>query len=619
LKFDAEVVYQQTASAALHRLIPGDWFRECDCLRESGEITIPCTFASSPELVRLGRFFSPGKVGVSMSRLLCTTVVFLGLAAVSFEAATLSAADPKPIPTRQTAIKPSRVQSMASPHVAEHLDVVYARYDKREMHLDLFVPKQGNGPLPTIVVVHGGGWLNGNKTKFRPLAQALAARGFVTAAVEYRLGGEAKFPAGIQDCNTAVRWLRTAGQKYRVDPKRIAAVGGSAGGHLAGLMAAAPHVTAFQGDGGNTSASSALQAAVVLAGPLELATGAVAERSRKEPKKSNANQWFGKTVDEAPDLYRQASPFTHISKTSPPMLFMTGEFDHPERNRATRDKLRGFGIPTDILVYKQGKHGCWNQHPWFHPMVEDIDRFLATVLKKSESTRDSNPIRTGWGEIHRLATRVELHVQKLPASGMLTIPRLNVPIGDVYLQGDAEKSPIKVRPGVKDWQFTLPKTAKVGAVVVIETKATPYLPQLPRIVSQAKDNSVTLPAHHAVTHGRMLRYEPQPHKNTVGYWVDAKDFCEWHFHVDQPGRFDVQILQGCGKGHGGSEVAVVVGEQQMKFTVEDTGHFQNFKRRTIGTLTVTKPGRHTLRIQPVRKAKAAVMDVREIRLVPAKK
>ena len=66
-------------------------------------------------------------------------------------------------------------------------------------------------------------------------------------------------------------------------------------------------------------------------------------------------------------------------------------------------------------------------------------------------------------------------------------------------------------------------------------------------------------------------------------------------------------------------MAVVVGEQQVKFTVEDTGHFQNFKRRTIGTLTVTRPGPHTLRIQPVRKAKVAVMDVREVRLIPAKK
>jgi hypothetical protein len=77
----------------------------------------------------------------------------------------------------------------------------------------------------------------------------------------------------------------------------------------------------------------------------------------------------------------------------------------------------------------------------------------------------------------------------------------------------------------------------------------------------------------------------------------------------------VQILQGCGKGQGGSEVAVVVGEEKVLFTVEDTGHFQNFKRRTIGTLTLTAPGRHTLRIQPVRKAKNAVMDVRQVRLV----
>ena len=89
-----------------------------------------------------------------------------------------------------------------------HLDLVYAERGERKMHLDLFVPVGKAEPRPAILVVHGGGWLKGDKEKFRPLAQALAQRGYVTAAVEYRLGGEAKFPAAIHDCNTATRWLR---------------------------------------------------------------------------------------------------------------------------------------------------------------------------------------------------------------------------------------------------------------------------------------------------------------------------------------------------------------------------------------------------------------------------
>jgi acetyl esterase/lipase len=96
-------------------------------------------------------------------------------------------------------IKPTRVVATSSDDVEEHLDIDYAQYGERKMQLDLFVPKNVAGPKPTVAVIHGGGWMKGNKSGFRGLAQALAARGYVTAAVGYRLGGEAKFPAAIQD------------------------------------------------------------------------------------------------------------------------------------------------------------------------------------------------------------------------------------------------------------------------------------------------------------------------------------------------------------------------------------------------------------------------------------
>ena len=94
------------------------------------------------------------------------------------------------------------------------------------------------------------------------LAQSLALRGYVTAAIEYRLADEAKFPAAVQDCHAAVRWLRANAKEHDIDPDQIGAVGGSAGGHLVGLVAAAPDVKELQGEGGNASHSSQLQAAV---------------------------------------------------------------------------------------------------------------------------------------------------------------------------------------------------------------------------------------------------------------------------------------------------------------------------------------------------------------------
>ena len=547
-----------------------------------------------------------------------TVTIGVGLSALhlSFGAAGVARAQPKqdktPLPV----------------HVKEHPNLVYTRYGDRAMHVDLFVPTGGTTPKPAVLVVHGGGWLKGSKEKFRRLAVALAARGYVAAAVEYRLGGEAKFPAAIHDCHAAVRWLRTNAKEYGVDPRRIGAVGGSAGGHLVGLLAVSSQVEALTGIKAQPSPSSALQAAVVMAGPLELATGPVAEKSRKQPDQSNSNHWLGKTVDEAPQLYRLASATTHISKATPPILFMAGEHDNPGRNLATRRKLKGLGIATGVMVYKDGKHGCWNRDPWFTPMVDDIDGFLRSTLKIESgdeyqgSTDDGGELllKRDWGEIHRRRTGLVLRVSRRPTNGVLAIPRFNNPIGDVaILPGKDRKDPIALalKPGTADWSIALPGTAMLITPfdVFVETKGTPYLPIVPRVVSESADGRVVLAAHDAVTHGRLLRFEPQPKKNTVGYWANRDDWCAWHLYVDEPGKFRVHVLQGCGKGQGGSKVDVRVADQAVAFTVEDTGHFQNFKDREVGAIALASPGVHTLRIRAVSKAAKAVMDVRQVQLV----
>ena len=266
--------------------------------------------------------------------------------------------------------------------IAATFDVEYAAYGDRKLLMDIFHPKAPTDtPRPCLVIVHGGGWLKGDKSKFRALAIDLAKRGYVTAAVEYRLGGEAKFPAGIHDCNAAVRYLRANASTLSIDPNRIGAVGGSAGGHLVGLMATAHDTPSLQGEGGNPGISSKLQAAIVMAGPMEMLTGNVAENSRKPGSKSNSNVWLGKTVDEAPELYRQADPFAQISADDPPLFFMVGEHDNPARNQPSRDKLKELGVWSDVKVYADGKHGCWNQLPWFDDMVADMDTFFQAHMK----------------------------------------------------------------------------------------------------------------------------------------------------------------------------------------------------------------------------------------------
>jgi arylsulfatase A len=135
---------------------------------------------------------------------------------------------------------------------------------------------------------------------------------------------------------------------------------------------------------------------------------------------------------------------------------------------------------------------------------------------------------------------------------------------------------------------------------------------------QAKDGTIALPARTAEVHGTMLRFEPLPHKNTLGYWVNVDDWASWEFTVTQPGTFTVEVLQGCGKGQGGSEVNVQLADQTIKFIVEDTGDFQNFKPRDIGTVKVDKPGKYTLAIKPVKKAASAIVDIRQVTLKPMK-
>lgn len=245
-------------------------------------------------------------------------------------------------------------------------------------------------------------------------------------------------------------------------------------------------------------------------------------------------------------------------------------------------------------------------------------RILTALLLLALHPQDeAAPLKTPWGKIELRPDSVLLYIEAWPADGKVAMPRLNNPIGTVYLVNDPAKSALGFQPNVADWTISKPKAPADGPqVVAVETKGKPRIAGDPVVAEQADDGSVTLPAHQAVPHGKLLRYEPQPHKNTVGYWADESDWCEWKLRVARPGRFTVQLLQGCGKGQGGSTVKVSVAGQSLDYSVEDTGHFQNFVEKTAGTVTVDKAGDLTLELRALKKAKGAVMDVRQVKLVP---
>jgi hypothetical protein len=136
-------------------------------------------------------------------------------------------------------------------------------------------------------------------------------------------------------------------------------------------------------------------------------------------------------------------------------------------------------------------------------------------------------------------------------------------------------------------------------------------------VIQGADGVVVCHARDATVRGVSLRWEPKPEKQTLGFWTQANDRAYWDVSLTRAGRYRVEVLQGCGKGQGGSKAAVSVGGSALEFVVEDTGHFQNFLARELGEVEVAGPGRVRVEVLARSKAKAAVMDVRQVRLLPA--
>jgi len=139
---------------------------------------------------------------------------------------------------------------------------------------------------------------------------------------------------------------------------------------------------------------------------------------------------------------------------------------------------------------------------------------------------------------------------------------------------------------------------------------------------QADDGSVTLHGRDATVLGTSLRYEPAEQKQTLGFWTRPTDAADWAFTVTRAATFDVEVLQGCGPGQGGSLMQVVVDAgatavpQPLEFTVDATGGFQDFRPRIIGRVGPLAAGQHTLRVTPKQIAKQAACDIRQIRLVP---
>ncbi|WP_286762947.1 alpha/beta fold hydrolase, partial [Rhodopirellula sp. UBA1907] len=268
------------------------------------------------------------------------------------------------------------------------LDVTFARYGDRTLELDIYRPRDDWRSLPALVCIHGGGWSKGQKTHFRNVTQALAAKGFVTASIDYRLSGEAPFPAHIHDCKAAVRFLRANASDFGIDPEKIGAIGHSAGGHLAALLAMSAGVQELEGKGGNAEVSSAIQAAISMGGQTDF----LSERNREiSSQKEIWQQFLGGSQAEKPQAYRIASPLVHVDQTDPPCWIITGENDDPSTHADQfRERLQTLDIQSGLTLIKDAPHAFLTTQVWFDEAIEVADTFFTKTLKQ---TRNDAPAR----------------------------------------------------------------------------------------------------------------------------------------------------------------------------------------------------------------------------------
>jgi hypothetical protein len=214
--------------------------------------------------------------------------------------------------------------------------------------------------------------------------------------------------------------------------------------------------------------------------------------------------------------------------------------------------------------------------------------------------------------------------RELRDDGTVHVPRLSNVVKTITVAGPAEV-PWTVHPEPEHWilkQADSPASGEGSPAgrtppllkLSLDAAVTVFDPD--RVTRADDSGTVFLPAKAAVTHGELLRFEPQPQKNTVGYWANAADFAEWRIALTAAGEYEVDILQGCGKSHGGSDVVLQIQEQELPFVVTETGHFQNFIWRTLGTIRLEPSDRITVKLSATQKSGGAVMDVRAIRIVP---
>ena len=273
-----------------------------------------------------------------------------------------------------------------------HANLAYANTSKTQV-LDLFIPS-GNGPFPLVINIHGGGFMLGSKEMLdAPIAKLLLQNKIAVASINYRLSGEALFPAAIQDAKAAVRFLRANAATYKLDPDKFLAFGQSAGGNLASMLGTSGGVAAFDdAQLGNAGVSSRVQGVIDWFGPtdfLQMDTQAKAQGcpADHDTATSPESKYLGKPIQQLPDLAKQSNPITYVDKTDPPFLLQKGDKDCLipfAQSQLLFDALKAASVPVTLETMKGAGHGDMGAPtPIFlsDANVKRVVEFVTTTLK----------------------------------------------------------------------------------------------------------------------------------------------------------------------------------------------------------------------------------------------
>ena len=234
--------------------------------------------------------------------------------------------------------------------------IEYSNPEDTHLQLNLARPKTGDGPFPTVLCIHGGGFRAGKRESNDTLCVKLAERGYVAATMTYRLAPKHQFPAAVHDTKSAVRWLRGNAAKYKINPDNLGVTGGSAGGHLAQFLGVTANVPQFEGQGGNANQSSSVTCVVNVYGPSDF--------TKSYGKSVDAHEvlplWFGGDLSTHKALHIQASPLYWVTPNAAPTLCIHGTEDKyvaHEQAVWLIDKLKAATVEAELLTLEGAGHG----------------------------------------------------------------------------------------------------------------------------------------------------------------------------------------------------------------------------------------------------------------------